>query len=535
MPTFLTSLASSVSASVRKLWARYRSYSARTQLILGVIALIIIVTILVTLRGGSAATTATAQPTVMLQSISSFGDTTNGVSSLGTVKSVSQADILAQSGGTVTAVNARLGQTVPAGFVIASLDSAAASAAVLSAQGSYDAALAGQKSAVQQSQGSVEAVRNTYRSAYTSLQAALTNNVDLVFGDNTPIGPRLLINAGTSGDDFSRQRRDIDDLMQNWQASLATVNTADPLTLLTNAQQWADTVSTFITNLNALAIKQGSDATAAQLAGLASAQGTANSVESSIITARDSYNAKQAAAAANGSKGDVTSADASVEIALGGLRSAQAAYEKTVVRAPIAGTINYMPLTVGASVTIGQRVATVARNNALEVVMHVSQHDSQRLTVGSKVTIEGTTQGVVTSIAPALDPTTKQVEVDIAVMGTTDLVNGQSVQVALPTLPSETNAKPATTVSTASTTASSTAATYSVQLPLTAVKLLPSERDIFTVENGRLVAHAVQIGDVIGDRIVVTTDLPAETLVVADARGLSAGDAVSVASSSPAS
>jgi hypothetical protein len=100
----------------------------------------------------------------------------------------------------------------------------------------------------------------------------------------------------------------------------------------------------------------------------------------------------------------------------------------------------------------------------------------------------------------------------------------------LPTLPSE------TATATASAPATSTpAAPTTIQLPLTAVKLLPNERDVFSVDStGHLVAHAVTIGDVIGDRIEVTTQLPPDLQIVTDARGLSAGDAVAVSTGAPA-
>jgi multidrug resistance efflux pump len=230
----------------------------------------------------------------------------------------------------------------------------------------------------------------------------------------------------------------------------------------------------------------------------------------------------------------VTSSEATVEEALGGLRAAQAAYEKTVIRAPIAGTINYLQIHVGDNISVNQHVATVARNNALEVVLQLSQDDANRLAVGDTLTINGTDKGIVTTIAPALNPTTEQIEVDVAVndvngASPTDLVNGQSVQVTLPALAADASVDANSTTSTSENTSSTTSA---VELPLTAVKLLPNERDVFTVDStGHIIAHQVTIGDVIGDRIQILTPLPPDLEIVTDARGLSAGDAVLVSTS----
>ncbi|MDR3547705.1 MAG: HlyD family efflux transporter periplasmic adaptor subunit [Candidatus Pacebacteria bacterium] len=524
------------------LWKKFLSYSRVKQAIIVAVVLAVVIGGIVLTHGNSSSSDSNTLPTVAVASVDSFGGSTDGVSVLGTVQSVSEADLLAQSGGTVETVHTSLGASVPAGFVIAELDNAAAAAAVLQAQGAYDAALASEQATNLTAQNNTgtfaeaqTSVRNTYQSAYVTLDGVLSNDVDTLFGASTAVGPELLINPLSTGDTMSRGRQSITLMMGQWQASLATTNTTDPLTLLSNAQTNLTTVSTFLTSLANLANQSAADATPAQLSALAAARSSVSTLLANISTARDSYNAAATTAAvsqtqAAGASTSVTSSEASVEEALGGLRAAQASYEKTIIRAPIAGTINYLPIKVGDYVTLNQHVATVARNNALEVVMYLSQDDRNRVAVGDTLAI-GAYKGVITTIAPALDPTTKQIEVDIAVNDGTDLVNGQSVQVTLPALAYSS----ITASGTASTTASEASSTTStVLLPLTAVKLLPNERDVFSVDStGHLVAHQVQIGDVIGDRIEVTTPLAGNLEIVTDARGLAAGDAVLIASSTP--
>jgi multidrug resistance efflux pump len=531
-------------AFLGRLWKRFAALSRRTHIIIGVVAVIVIGGVLVLAHRGSAASTANALPEVTLQSIDSFGGAGDSVDVLGTVQSVSEADLLAQSAGTVESVNTTLGATVPAGFVIASLDGSAASAAVLQAQGGYDAALAAEKATALQANNSTgsfateqTSVRNLYTSTYTTTEDALTGDVDQLFGDNTPVGPALLINPLTTNQTFPRERQSIDDLMANWEATLPTVSTSDPLALLATAQTNLTTVQTFINNLDDLATTQGSAATPAQLAALATAQSTINAQLAAISSAQTAYNAAETASEVGQTQSDtsgdtgVTSSEATVEEALGALRSAQAAYEKTIIRAPIAGTINYLDLHVGDYVTANQHVATVAHNNSLEVVMYLSQEDRNRIEVGDTLTIDGTYKGIVTTIAPALDPTTKQIEVDVAVDDSAALVDGQSVQVALPSAAVETgNAAASAAASTDSAATSST--TPTIEVPITAVKLLPDERDVFTVDStGHLVAHPVTIGNVIGEDIQILTPLDPTLQIVTDARGLSAGDAVQVATS----
>ena len=541
----VSSALQSTGAFLTKIWQRFLAYSRRTQIIIVVVLLIIVGGVLVLARGNSTPSASNSVPTVTLASLDSFGGSTNGVSVLGTVQSVSEANLLAQSGGTVESVNTKLGAKVSAGFVIADLDNAAAAASVLQAQGAYDAALAAERAASLQGQNSTvsvaaaaASVRTTYQSSYATLDSALTGQVGLFFGITTPVGPQLLINPLNTGDSLPRGRAALTVVMQNWELSLATANTTDPLTLLANAQSNLTKTSTFLTQLADLANQTAAQATPAQLAALSSARSTANTLLATNAAAQSSYNAAVTAGAvaqtqSGTSSGAVTSSQASVEEALGGLRAAQAAYEKTIIRAPIAGTINFLPITVGDFVTMNQHVATVAQNNTLEVVMELSQADANRLEVGDTVSIQGSYSGVVTTIAPALDPTTEQIEVQVAVNAGADLINGQSVQVSLPALPSGMATSGVGAIATSSQTTSST--TSNIEVPLTAVKLLPNERDVFTVDStGHLVSHVVEIGQVVGNLIQITTPLPSNLEIVIDARGLSAGDMVLIASSTPA-
>ena len=543
-------------AFLKELWRKFLALSRRTKIISGFVAVVVIGGVFFWLHGSSAVTSSNTYPTVTVQSIGSFGGGSDGVSVLGTVQSISEADILAQSGGTVQSVRTSLGATVPAGFVIASLDSSAASAAVLQAQGGYDAAVAAEKAAALQSGNSTNSLevqqtsaRNTYESTYSTLDSAIQTSIGAFFGAPGPYGPQLLISPLSTGDALPKEHQAILALLDTWRSTLATDATADPATLLSNAQSTLTKTSIFLSDLGAVADQNGSGATAAQLAALASARASVSSLLATVTAAQTAYNASVTSAAVgqtqsnSSSDTSVTSSEAAVEQALGGLRSAQAAYEKTIIRAPIGGVINYLPIHVGDNVTPNQHVATVAQNNALEVVMYLSQSDSQRVAVGDTVMLMGndasaadgsapvTYKGIVTTVAPALDPTTKQIEVDVAVNAGSNLVNGQSVQVSLPSvLAATTGAK-----NTKTTDASVATSSPNVELPLAAVKLLPNERDIFSVDaTGHLVAHPVQIGNVIGNLIQIITPLPANLQIVTDARGLSAGDQVLVASGTPA-
>ena len=462
--------------------------------------------ILSSLSHGTTAADEATLPTVTVSPISELTGTSGGATIVGSVRSVTQAEILSQSGGTVTAVHASIGSYVGPGFIIAELENASQRASVLQAQGSYEAALAA-RDATSPTDITTTA-KNTYATAYSTLDTLLRTDIDLFFGSIGAQGPQFLLGTTpfTPGY-FPTKRAELTEVMNTWRDHLSTVSTSDPMTLLNEADAAVRKATALVNDLAITATRIDTDASAAQLAALSTARAGIANLQASITAAKSAYQGQHTSATAG--------ADASVKIALGSLRAAQAQLEKTFVRAPIGGTVNFMPLHVGDYVTAFAHVATVAQNGTLEIVAFVSESTRVTIAVGTAVTVEDSYHGIITSIAPALDPVTKQIEVHIALKEATKLVNGQSVRIALP-----------------SAVATITSTSGPLLLPLTAVKLTPSSRVIFSVgADGRLVAHAVEIGDVRGDKIEVTTPLTGDFVIVTDARGLSEGQKVLVGTS----
>ncbi|MEJ0053440.1 MAG: efflux RND transporter periplasmic adaptor subunit [bacterium] len=513
-----------VARGLRALWTRFRSLKLWQQ---GAIVLAIVVLIFAGLRlthGDAPASASDSVRTVTLASVAELSGGGDSRSIIGSVRSVTEADVLSQAGGTIRAVHTSVGASVPAGFVIAEIENASERASVLSAEGAYDAAVAGRSITALQAGNSATSfeeaktsARDTYRSAYTTVDTVLTTKVDLFFGAPSAYGPRLLINS-MDLQALSRRRATIDDMAGLWKTHLAAADNTDPEALLSETDRVTGTLSEFLADLASAANERDSGATADQLAALASARANVDGLRAALSAARDAYRAKATAAQVGAEQSVSTgaqtaSADAGVKQALGALRLAQANLEKTIIRAPIGGTVNFLPVRVGDYVTALTHVATVAQNGALEIVAYVSEDDRASLAVGNSVTVEDSYTGTVTSISPALDPVTKQIEVHVGVTGGAKLVNGQSVRIGFPAL-----AKP------------SLESAKTLSLPLAAVKLRTDSRVVFGVgEDGRLIAHQVEIGAVAGDRIEITTPLPADLRIVTDARGLSEGEKVNVA------
>lgn len=491
----------------RTLWKRYRGLPRWQQALIALALIALLIAALVLATSRKPEDTVSTDRFVSLATVGELSGQGGSVDLIGTVRSVTEANILAKTGGTLTSVNARLGGTVRAGAVIASIENAAERAAVLQAEGVYDAAVAARSA--QSLPETRQSARDVYQSTYTSLDTILETQVDTFFGGPTPVGPDLLIVIDREdADDLSRARDRLEDLIEGYEANLATASTRTPEALLNESETITREIQAFLNILAAAASERNAGTTAAQVSALASARSGINGALSSITAARGSLRTGTISATA--------SADASVKQALGALRAAQANLERTVIRAPIGGTVNYLPVRVGDYVAPMQHVATVAQNGALEIVAYVSEDNRNALVAGGRVLIEDEYEGIVTSVSPALDPTTKQIEVRIAVTGTSDLVNGESVHIAIPDLAPRTQ---------------TVAEPGPMLLPLAAVKLRAGDRIVFSLgEDSRLVAHPVEVGEVRGDRIEIRSALPADLRIVADARGLAEGEKVQVAS-----
>lgn len=489
------------------LWARFRALRPRYQWAIGILAAVLIIALFAFGNGG-AEESADTLPAVSLEAVGTLSGGDGATNFFGSVESVSEAEVLAKTSGTVTRVSARVGQTVAAGAVLASLENAAESAAVLSAEGSYEAALASRSITAIGADDAEEGARSTYKSAYATIDSALEVYADpLLSGTDRVQGVTLDI----TDDRYALSRR-----LSEWRNGLNTADATDPSVLLSQAEAIAREADAFIGAFARVVNASDSGASATARAGIASARSSISGAVSSITSARSSL--EVAARQTDSSSGATASADASVKQALGALRSAQAAYERTVVRAPISGTVNFLPIKVGDYVTAMTHAATVARNGALEITAFVSPESRESLSVGDKVVIDEKTGGTITTIAPALDPVRKQIEVRVAADNASSLVNGQSVRVRLASAPKvEVSQGP-------------------ILLPLSAVKLSSGSRAIFTVDEGnRLVARAVEVGEVRGDRIEILGELPLDLLIVRDARGLSNGQEVRIAGGASAS
>ncbi len=457
--------------------------------------------------------------TVSVQSVRDLGSASL-FSTIGTVEAVSEAKLQTEKGGRVTAVRVEIGDRVAAGTILASIENASEQAALLQAEGSYDAAVASARQSEISEGASAEDVTdahvagwNTYRDAFIDADDVIRNTLDALFNDANR--QRLLL------DEFTDERRAIRYEFEDWGKNTLTSRPQNVTTPLTNAEAdiarlalFVDTLYAHITRME----RSNDDATTSAViatykADLSAARTTLNGAKQSLASAKASISSTEAAyerAQLSSTGGEVSLADASVKQALGSLRAAQANYEKTLVRSPISGLVNALYLKAGDYVSPSQPAAIVANNDALEIRTSVSEEDSVLLSVGDPVSIENTATGTITAIAPAVDPSTGKIAVKISIEKTDTIENGRTVAITFGSTESQ---KEST----------------EMLVPLAALKITPQGPRAFSVSpEGVLTAHPVTLGAIRGEMVVIEEGLTLDTVIVTDARGLKEGQEVTV-------
>lgn len=471
-----------------------------------------------------AVTEETQLPVVFVGTAASIQAGTNDTF-IGTVRAVSEAQIQSEVGGRVTSVAVRAGDQVGAGAVIATLENASQRAAVLQAEGSYESALA----AAAQSDVSVEDAQNSllsaqnaavsaYRSAYTTVNGVVFNTLDQFFADPTGVIVGVRINTGNT-QSLASARKALQTTLPAWSnASVALTQDGDVEGVLTNGIADTNEVIALLDSLLA-AVSNADQTDTLDGAPVTSYTNTLTTARSSLVGALTSLESGQTTITAAeeglrraqiGATGnDVSAADAQVKSALGTLRSAQAALAKTILRSPIAGTVNTVTVNQGDFIGAFTQVAEVANNDALEISIFVGENDLATLAVGDTVTIEGGIVGTVSNVAPAIDPATLKTEVRIGAESN-ELINGATVTV------------------TTDATSNVETAVRPILVPLTAVKFTATDGNMFFVEDGQLVDRPVTIGAVRGSNIEILEGLLRSEEFILDARGLTSGTAVEV-------
>ena len=468
---------------------------------------------------------------------------------LGKVQSQSSATIYSQVSGEVIALYKKLGDAVWDNQVIAELNNWSQRSAVTQAKASVEVAQANLdkikkggtdtqisilKTTLDNSQKTLDETKTSVISvlndAFAKADDSVRNRIDIMFRDPRGTNPQILFSVSDSQleIDIEWERLVIEEMLNEWSIALSDLSVEDNLINKLDVRKTdVDSIRSFLDKMalavNVLSSNSGLSETTINIwkSSISATRSVINGVIASLSASKNALNGAQSGfeisqlnydqAETGGRSEDVTAAEAQLKQVEAGLQSAYANLEKTIIRAPISGTINTLNLEKGDFVSAFQPVVNLANNNSLEVIAYITEEDRIDIMVGAKVMVGSQWQGEVKNIAPAIDAQTKKIKVEINVKSSDfNLTNGQSVALFIER-DNQDDQKEITEFS----------------IPISALKIGSDDIAVFTVdEENKLVSHPVTMGPILGEKIIIKEGLTADMEIVVDARGLKKGETV---------
>lgn len=201
--------------------------------------------------------------------------------------------------------------------------------------------------------------------------------------------------------------------------------------------------------------------------------------------------------------------DANIKSAAARVAGIGASIAKTVITAPISGTIASLPATVGELMSPGQLAVRIVNTGSYQVKTYITADDVALVSKGNAAVVANTYEAIVTNVSPGIDPSTNKVEVIVLVTSENPtLVSDQFVSVSIEQTPS--------------------LDTTFTRIPLEAVRLTSAGATVLVVNSESVLeARTITIGQVVGSNI--EADIRDITLpIVTSVRGLEAGESVTI-------
>lgn len=480
----------------------------------GLMTFLAVIIVVVMVAGGRAATkkpgesSASNVKQVTLVDATSFRDDLTTVSVEGVVESASQVDIKSQVASPVSQVYVSIGDRVSTGQRILELENADIRAQLEQARANLTLAQGMYASDAGLTDNARKAAINQVRDAYTKADDIVNAQVGQFLFNGNPNNVQLqsYVTDSSIRNSLSIHWGNAQDAIRLWKNSIDTLSDASTReqvnVAVSNAQKHLVVVSQFLDTVSNALVNATKSAGQNDLATINGWKAVASAGRATISGAISGLTSSGSSLVTN---------QAQVSAAQAGVRSLEAQLAKTIITAPISGTIAALPLRVGEFATPGTLLTTVVGAGGLEITAYASGNDFERITKGAPVTIGGNASGTVLSVAPSVSEITKKVEVKITVPASLrgQLVVGQSVQAKIQ----------ATTPRTSSTTT-----VY--QLPIQNVKIVPGAAYVYTVNDSQIVKHEVTLGEVKGDFVEVTAGITDDMKIVSPVYELEEGETV---------
>jgi RND family efflux transporter MFP subunit len=181
------------------------------------------------------------------------------------------------------------------------------------------------------------------------------------------------------------------------------------------------------------------------------------------------------------------------EIAKISMESAQAslqgALDGQIVTAPISGTIIDQPMSLGDAVTMGQTITTISKTGLTKIQFYITKEELPFIAKNTPITIHIDNEkipGIITTIAPQADPTTKRFLVEAQPHDKQKLTIGSVFTVSFDMTRTAQSAN-------------------SIILPLDSIIVGQNENYVFTIQDNIAKKMPVNIIEVFGETAEVTS------------------------------
>ncbi len=364
-----------------------------------------------------------SRPTVSY-STAEISSITEEVNTTGSIKAADSLELSFDVSGRVASVPGKVGMHVLAGQTLASLsalDLGANLAQAKAALAMQQAKLAGLKAGARPedlavSQTSVTGAQNSVMQAKQSLLSAAQDSyvkaddavhgkADLVFDNPRSSQPHLVVSFTNSSlqNTVIQERIQMESVLASWQQFLASASPDDTAKIISTSRNNITQVNAFLNDLagglntaianatisgTTLAADQATITTArtnmtATLSALNTAAVAEQTAESALASSQSQYTLKQAGALQT----DIDAQQAAVDAAQANVQLAAANFGKTVIRAPISGTVARNDAHLGETVAPGLALVTLDSDSAFQIETFVSEADITKVSAGQKAQI----------------------------------------------------------------------------------------------------------------------------------------------------
>jgi HlyD family secretion protein len=338
------------------------------------------------------------------------GDIQEEVQATGKTKSSSEVNLGFERSGKVVSANREVGDQVVTGDNLITLDQTDLRASLLKAQANLSKAEVELNTIKRTSplsyENAFEVLNASIRDAYNAADNAVRNDTDQFFtnprtyyasfnpsfedGGTTYLGGL----SPSIKSEISSDRVEIEALLTTWERHLGTARTDAEISVafseaqsdLLKIRSFLDKIASAINSLKSTEFTYDSTIQGYKTT-VSGARTDISSALNTLLTANDKFNKAPKATVSLASYDEVSKQEAVVESFRADLASIQADISKTVLRAPISGTITRFDAEVGEIVTTGNVLVSIISEDKLQIETNISEINIGKVRVGNEASI----------------------------------------------------------------------------------------------------------------------------------------------------